>query len=57
MRLGVEEVKTGSKLRKTAEKFGVPVMILHDRKKGSEYKPENRDDLIKLSKMFHGLTP
>lgn len=71
MRLAIEEVKTGSLLRKTAEKYGVPVMTLHDHvKKGPEYKPrlggkpvftteqeaEIRDELIKLSKMFYGLT-
>lgn len=72
MRLAIEEVNAGSKLRKTAEKFGVPVMTLHDHvKKGPEYKPrlggkpvftteqeaDIRDELIRLSKMFYGLTP
>lgn len=64
MRLAVEEVKAGSKLRKTAFQFGIPVMSLYDHvKKGPEFKPrlggkpvfttkqeaEIRDHLIKLS--------
>lgn len=72
MRLAVEEVKSGAKLRKTAFKFGIPVMSLHDHvKKGSEFKArlggkpvfnmeqeaEIRDQLIKLSNTFYGLTP
>lgn len=40
MRVVVEEVKAGSKLSKTAENLGVPVITFHDHiKKGSEYKP------------------
>lgn len=72
MRLAIEEVQAGSKLRKTADKYGLPVMTLHDHlKKGSEYKPrlggkpvftadqeaEIRNVVINLSKRFYGLTP
>lgn len=71
MKLAVEAVAAGAKLRKTSAHFGIPVTSLHDHiKKGPEYKPklgckpvfsfdqeaEIREELVELSKKCNGLS-
>lgn len=72
MKMAIEAVKNGAKLRRTASQYGVPVMSLHDHiKKGADFVPrlgnkavftveqeaDMRNELLKLSKAFYGLTP
>lgn len=72
MKMAIIEVQEGAKLRPTAAKYGIPVMSLHDYlKRGPDFTtrlgrmpvftPEQetdiRDQLLKLAKLFYGLTP
>lgn len=72
MKLAIEDVQEGAKLRPTALKYGIPVMSLHDySKRGtnfttrmgrmpvftSQQEREITGQLLKLAKLFYGLTP